>query len=140
MSVPEAERARRTLLDTDLCVVDKRAFFIRGCLDIPIVGGTNVFRWLVWVSLSEQSFNRAVDQWLKVGREKESPYFGWMNTRLPTYPETLNLKTNVHTCPVGERPQVELEPTDHPLALEQRFGISMARAEQLATQVVREWV
>ncbi|MGW1264432.1 DUF2199 domain-containing protein [Streptomyces drozdowiczii] len=33
---------------------------------------------------------------------------------------TLNLKTRVHTRPVGDRPFVELEPTDHPLAIEQR--------------------
>jgi hypothetical protein len=30
------------------------------------------------------------------------------------------LKTNVHTRARGLRPTVELEPTDHPLAVEQR--------------------
>ena len=51
--------------------------------------------------------------------------------RLPLYPNTLNLKTQVHTRPVGERPLVELKPTDHPLAVEQRHGITMDRVRRL---------
>jgi hypothetical protein len=39
----------------------------------------------------------------------------------------LSLKTMVHTQPVGVRPSIELEPTDHPLAIEQREGITVAR-------------
>jgi hypothetical protein len=42
------------------------------------------------------------------------------------------LKTNVHTREVGVRPLVELEPTDHPLAVEQRDGIAMARVQEIA--------
>ena len=44
----------------------------------------------------------------------------------------LSLKTNLHTKPVGERPTIELEPTGHPLATEQRDGITMARVRQIA--------
>jgi hypothetical protein len=137
--IPEAERAKRVLLDTDLCVIDKKYHFIRGCLDIPIVGTQDVFRWLVWVSLSEKNFDRAVDVWETQGRQSEPPYFGWLSTSLPYYPETLNLKTNVHTRPVGERPMIELEPTSHMLAVEQRQGIPLARAQGLASHVLQEW-
>lgn len=49
---------------------------------------------------------------------------------------TLNLKTHVHTRPVGERPCVELEPTDHPLAVEQRTGITLDRVLKIATAVL----
>jgi hypothetical protein len=34
--------------------------------------------------------------------------------------------------PVGQRPLVELEPTEHPLAVEQRQGISMQRVQAIA--------
>ncbi|MFD9541412.1 DUF2199 domain-containing protein [Streptomyces sp. NPDC060022] len=41
--------------------------------------------------------------------------FGWLSTELAPYSEgTSNLKTNAHTRPVGKRPVIELEPTDHP--------------------------
>jgi hypothetical protein len=139
VGIPEAERAKRSMLDTDLCVIDKTHYFIRGCLDIPIIGTQDVFRWLVWVSLSERNFNRAVGLWETLGRESEPPYFGWLSTTLPDYPETLNLKTNVHTGPVGERPRIELEPTSHPLAVEQRQGIPLSRAQNLANHILQEW-
>jgi hypothetical protein len=139
VGIPEAERAKRVLLDSDVCVIDKKHHFMRGCLDIPLIGTQAVFRWLVWVSLSEKNFNRVVDLWETPGRESEPPYFGWLNTSLPHYPETLNLKTNVHTRPIAERPQIELEPIDHPLVLEQRRGISLARAQSLARHLLQEW-
>ena len=132
-TVPDHERASRVLVDDDICVVDENHRFIRGCLDLPIIGG-GVFRWLVWVSLSETNFQRTMDLWDTNGRENEPPYFGWLSSSIAAYPETMNLKTHVHTTPRGERPTVELEPTDHPLSVEQRYGITEARAAHLAGQ------
>jgi len=91
------------------------------------------FSWGVWVSLSRENFRRMSQLWETPGRESEPPYFGRLSTILPIYePTTLDLKTNVHTQPVGIRPTIELEPTDHPLAVEQRTGITRARVQELA--------
>ncbi|MEU5161251.1 DUF2199 domain-containing protein [Streptomyces sp. NPDC020875] len=93
--------------------------------------------WEPAFSLSRESFSRTSDLWDRPGREAEKPYFGWLTTDLPVYPATtLNLKTHVHTRPVGERPFVELEPTDHPLAIEQRTGISPERVREIASSVL----
>lgn len=138
-AIPETERRSRARLNSDLCIIDNTNFFIRGCLDIPIVNTKGVFRWLVWASVSGKSFDLMLEHWEKAGRETDPPYFGWLNTRLPHYPDTLNLKVNVHTRPVGERPQVEVEPTNHPLAIEQRSGISRSRAQGLANLTLSEW-
>ncbi|APZ93323.1 hypothetical protein Fuma_02940 [Fuerstiella marisgermanici] len=51
---------------------------------------------------------------------------------LPLYPDTFLLKTHVHTRTLGLRPFVELEPTDHPLAVEQREAITMDRVREIA--------
>ena len=130
--VPEAERERRCEINADLCVIDDEEFYIRGRLEIPVIDGPGPFVWGVWTSLSRTSFLRATELWTTPGREGEKPYFGWLNSAIPLYPDTLNLKTLVHTRPVGERPWVELEPTDHPLAVEQRNGITMARVVEIA--------
>jgi hypothetical protein len=96
-----------------------------------------VFSWGVWVSLSRENFSRTADLWDTPGREAEKPSFGWLTTDLPVYPTaTLNLKTHLHTRPVGERPFVELEPTDHPLAVEQRTGITLDRVREIAASVL----
>ncbi len=42
----------------------------------------------------------------------------------------------VQTQPVGMRPLVELETTDHPLAIEQREGITMDRVLELAERIL----
>jgi hypothetical protein len=134
--IPQKERAKRATLSEDQCVIDGKHYFIAGNVEIPIKGSNQTFTYTVWVSLSEKNFMRAAALWHKKGREKEPPYFGWLSTRLPGYPDTVNIKTMVHTQPVGIRPTIELEPTDHPLAVEQRDGISRERIETIAELVL----
>ncbi|MFI8515135.1 DUF2199 domain-containing protein [Streptomyces sp. NPDC085460] len=125
------------LLSSDQCVINGQHYFVRGLLEIPVIGTDEVFSWGVWVSLSRDNFARAADMWDTAGREAEKPYFGWLTTELALYaPSTLNLKTQVHTRPVGRRPFVELEPTDHPLAVEQRTGITRDRVREIAEAVL----
>lgn len=122
-------------LEQEQCIIKAEHFFVRGRLVIPVTDaapGTE-FDWGVWVSLSRDNFARALSLWTTTGREREQPYFGWLSTELPLYqPSTLSLKTHVHTQPVGQRPLIELEPTDHPLAVEQRTGIMLARVQEIA--------
>lgn len=129
--VPEIERKRRFELNSDLCIMDEEHYFIRGCIKVPIVNSNETFIWDVWVSISENNFNRTMELWETEGRETEEPYFGWLSTSIPGYPDTLNLKTNVHTREIGISPIIELEPTDHPLAVEQREGITLQRVAEI---------
>jgi len=125
------------LLSADQCVIKGQHYFVKGLIEIPVLGLDDVFSWGVWVSLSPENFARMGDLWDTPGRESAEPYFGWLTTELPVYsPSTINLKTNVHTRPVGERPLIELEPTDHPLAVEQRRGITADRVRQIAETVM----
>jgi hypothetical protein len=125
-------------LSSDQCVIDNRHYFVLGRIAIPVVGWAEQFVWLAWVSLSQMNFSRACELWDRVGRENEPPYFGWLSSALPYEPSTLNLKVNLHTRPVGERPFVELEPTSHPLAVEQREGISPAKVQRIAERLIHE--
>jgi hypothetical protein len=144
LSLSEMEQKRRVTLSSDQCEVrgpnffDERDYFVLGNIDIPIIESTEIFRWSVWVSLSKVNYKRMGKLWNKEGRENEPPYFGWLSTSLPLYlyPETLSLKTNVHTQAVGIRPFVKLEPTDHPLAVEQRNGITLVRVQEIAELVL----
>ncbi len=134
--VPAAERELRCVLSSDQCIIDDKHFFVVGNLEIPVAGVGERFSWDVWVSLSDKNFTRACELWERPGRESEPPYFGWLTTSLPCYPNTLNLKTRVHTREVGRRPYVELEPAEHPLAVEQREGITMARVQEIAELIL----
>ncbi|WP_329176349.1 DUF2199 domain-containing protein [Streptomyces sp. NBC_01477] len=134
---PRFETDRDSTLSSDQCVIRGQHFFIRGLIEIPVIGGEDVFSWGVWVSLSKDNFARALEVWNTEGREAEKPYFGWLSTELALYSEsTTDLKTNAHTRPVGSRPFIELEPTDHPLAVEQRTGITYDRVREIAAAVL----
>ncbi|MGO9229254.1 MAG: DUF2199 domain-containing protein [Bryobacteraceae bacterium] len=134
-SIPPGDQERRGELFSDQCVIDDEHFFIRGLVEIPIIGSDELFAWGIWVSLSRANFERSCELWQDPRRVDEPDHFGWFCNSVPGYPETLHLKTAVHSRAVGLRPYIELEATDHPLAVEQRNGITTARVRQIAEQM-----
>jgi|SRR5262245_1780882 len=124
-AIAEDERRTRATLSTDFCLIDDTDFFIRAVLEIPIKGGSDVFAWGVWVTLSRPHFDRYVEIFESDPPPGEGPWFGWFSNRVPGYPDTLNLKTRIHLRSERQRPRVELEPTEHPLAVHQREGIPL---------------
>jgi hypothetical protein len=111
-------------------------FFVRGNVEIPVLDDHGSLVLTVWVSLSKTSFVRAADLWDDRRRVGEPPYFGWLNSDIPTYPAVRNMKTNVHSREPGLRPLVELEPTDHPLAVDQRQGVRPDKLFEIASRVL----
>jgi hypothetical protein len=130
---------KKSVLEDEICIIQAEHYFVRARLVIPVTDADDDFEWGVWVSLSRPNFSRMLDLWTTPGREKEPGYFGWLSTELPAYPQsTKNLKTTVHTDVIGARPHVHLEPTEHPLAVEQRDGITLHRVQEIADQLLAE--
>jgi hypothetical protein len=88
------------------------------------------------VSLSEASFLEISDHWDDQSRVGLGPYFGWLCTAIPEYPDTMFLKTMVHQRSVGTRPSVELAPSGHPLAVHQREGISATELKSIIEAIL----
>ena len=128
----EIERQSRAMLSSDYCTIDDNIFFIRAAIEIPLAEQTECFTWGVWVSLSAASMEKAQRARENFDRYAEGPLFGWLSTALPYESSTLNLKAHVHLRRPPLIPSVEIEPTAHPLAVEQRKGINMMRAIQIA--------
>ncbi len=134
---PEMAEEPGSVLGEEQCIIAREYFFVRAIIRLAVLDAADEFEWGVWVSLSEASFMRMNAMWELEGREDEPPMFGWLSTDLPLYePSTLNLESSVHTRPVGLRPLVELAPTRHPLAVEQRQGIMLERVQQFAEQLI----
>jgi hypothetical protein len=125
------EALSRATLTSDTCTLGDE-HFVRACLELPIIGGPGPFVYGVWVSLSQQSFEQFMAHATLRTRYLDGPYFGWFCTELAHWPSTLHLKTRVHLRPPPLRPVIELEPTDHPLAVAQREGITVERYRELA--------
>jgi hypothetical protein len=134
-SVPLDERAHRCVFNSDAGVVDGEHYFLRGCIELRIHGKGQPFIWGVWVTQSEASFHRFMSAWDQPDAEQPST-FGWLANTLPGYPETCALKTTAHGRKGDLRPLIVVDPTDHPLHVEQRDGITLTRADELEHLVV----
>lgn len=134
--IPEIERRMRCDCGSDHCIIDGKWFFVRGCIEIAVHGEKEPFVWGAWASLSNDSFASWSACFDKEIRSHIGPFFGWLNTRLKPYPNTVNLKTRVHLRDHGVRPRIEIEPSDHPLAIEQTGGISKERVAALYSAMV----
>ncbi|HEY2135514.1 MAG TPA: DUF2199 domain-containing protein [Xanthobacteraceae bacterium] len=130
--IPESERQARAELTTNFCSIDGDAFYIRGLIEIPVIGRTEKLAWGAWASLSSASKETVLRVWDRPDRDNEGPFFGWLGSAMPLYPTTLHLKTRVHLRAPPLVPYIELEPTDHPLAVEQRRGVTVERVIEIA--------
>lgn len=143
-SIPELEHERRCKLTPDLCEVDNEFFFVRGVIHIPVPGYEPGFGLGVWVSHERGNFQIYAKTFKRnqsiltrmhnyIRRNSKSdqigPFFGWLDTSILGFPETRRLKTMAYYRERGKlRPQIVVEPTDHPLAVAQREGISLDEA------------
>ena len=134
-----SEHDKRSIaqINDDLCKIDHPEgtdYFARVVLELPIHGAEEPFLWGVWVSLSKESFDKYTSSW---GEHDESDsYFGWFSNRLPYYPDTINLKTNVRPRNGNARPYLELQPSDHPLAVHYHHGLSAQEAQKIAEEAM----
>jgi hypothetical protein len=104
-------------------------FFIRGCLEIPVLDASEVFIWGLWALVKEEVFNEISDSWEEEGREtRRGPFKARLANSLSVYPETLNLRLRIVIQPVGTRPVFILEEEQHPLTTAQQHGISRLEA------------
>lgn len=127
--VPEEERSHRILLTSDICVIDDKDFFIRGVIEIPVHDYPEHFGFGVWVSQKRENFMTYMKNF---DSSAIGPFFGWLCTEIAYYDKTtLSLKTMAHFRDGGIRPSIELEQTDHPLAIDQRDGITLDRAWEI---------
>ena len=134
--VPEAEFSNRVELTKDQCVIDGKEFFVRGHIEIPIIGQSETLAFSVWSSLGEKSFLHLCDHWEDPDRGSDAPYFGWLCSPIHVYPSTIHLKLSVQSRSPGLVPLFTVEPPEHPLSQDQRNGITVQRWHRLAHELL----
>jgi hypothetical protein len=135
----ESEREKRAVLGSDQCIIDDDQYFLRGLIELPIIGFNDVFLWGAWVRVWKEDFEEISKHWEIPGRENMiGPYKGRLNNRLSEYPDTLNLKCTIRIQPIGSRPLFYLVEPDDSLAKEQREGISLERIQDIASRLMHK--
>jgi hypothetical protein len=135
--VPEAERPQRVKVNDDLCVIDDSLFYVRGIMEVPIIGGPPGarFGWGLWVAVSERSFARYRELW-DVDGSDEPPFRGLLAVSPIGYPDLLDAEVRVQLRSATERPLILPAHHDHPLFVEQRDGISVKRWLEIVATIV----
>jgi hypothetical protein len=128
----EAERATRAILNSDICTIDRKEHYVRGCLEIPVLESPESLVWGVWVSVSEDSLLYMLSKWNAEIAESEPPRFGWLSTWINGYPEPHDIRCHIFLRSGNLRPRIVLQSTDYPLAIEQHQGITLERVKQIA--------
>jgi hypothetical protein len=136
LAVPEDERTERIVLSLDQCVIDNTSFFLRGRIPIPVHGREEPFIWGVWAEVSPKNFLRAHELWHVPGRESTPPFAGYLNNEIPLYGNTIDLEVDVQTQVVGRRPSFFVRDATHPIATEQRDGISLERVGEINVAMI----
>jgi hypothetical protein len=106
-------------------------FGIHGNLEIPVAEWDEPFGWTIWASLTEEQAKWALNTWFDEDRVAAPPAGGYLLNTIPVYPNTHGLLVSVHWRAVGVRPLIRVEGDDHPLAAEQRDGITAARVDEV---------
>jgi len=129
------EREQRAIAGSDQCVIDEDQFYIRGCLEIPLLESDGVFLWGLWASVWKDDYLEISECWKEEGRETaHGPFLGRLGNSLKVYsPVTLNLKVSIKLRPVGERPLFLVENLDHPLAIAQQTGMTHQQVHDLVS-------
>ena len=113
--------------------------FIRSTLNVPVVDapvdGVQRFCWGIWVMVRGQDFRRIVMDTWETGMPEDEPMpVGVLGNEIPGYPNTLFMEVDVDARSATQRASVYFKNGGHPLAIEQRQGITMARVQEINEQ------
>ncbi len=120
------------ILTEDFCILNGEHYFVRCILELPLIGAAGErFAYGIWSTLSKPNFERYMATFDDGEQGELGPWFGWFSNRLKGYPDTLNIKCNVHPQNARQRPVITLQDADHPLAMESRDGITFDRLREI---------
>ena len=123
------ERDRRTKISRDLCHIDEQRFFLRGVLEVPVHDDADEpLRFGVWAEVENAVVARYIELY-RVDARDETPALGKLANAIRGYPDLLGHPLVVRFSTAKERPRLLLDPSDHPLAIDQRDGIGLERLE-----------
>lgn len=123
-------------ITSDWCITGDREYLVRVCLNLPVIDGPGPLSYGVWASVSEKSFNRMMELWDDPRCVEEPPYFSYLLINIGGYPKTWGLEAKLVTHSVTERPLLFLAPSDHPLVMEQREGITMTQVREIVERML----
>jgi hypothetical protein len=134
MRIHPREREARVDLHSDVAVLDKKHFFIRASMLVPIKGTEDHFVWGLWAEVSQDDFFAYCES-----AEKgivSGTYRGTLANSLPFYQDCLGIPVSVELQPENQIPQLFTPEGDSGLARHLRDGMTEQEARAYFESVV----
>lgn len=130
-ALADGDLARKIDHGEDACELDDERFFVRGRLQVPVSDTDTPLEWHVWVGVRASDYVRLVVP-ESDGAPVRRGYAGWLaNDLAPVYEGTLDLRVTIYADTFGGKPVVVVESHAHPLAMEQREGVTFQRLHEI---------
>jgi hypothetical protein len=115
-------------LSADLCIIANARFFVRGVVELPILGGGGKsLAYAIWAEVSHAGFGTYFKSLEAPEQAVGSQITGNFANRLQGFPETLGQACSIRLRAGNARPLVTLNAAEHPLAREQARGVTLDR-------------
>ena len=126
-------------IDSDFCIInypDQTYRFIRVILKQKVNNFNQHLEYGLWVSISGKSFSNYSENYKKDNYEEK--YFGWLNSCIPEYENTMNIPTTVTTGKGNERPEIiPHEDHTHKFVEDYYNGITKEEAEKRIHEMMK---
>lgn len=129
-AIPPDERKSRCKLTDDWCDIDRKDFFVRGILYVPIIDVAEQFCWGIWAKVGQQEFETYHANYSKDG-SLIPPFDGNISGEPPGYPDLDGHPVRIQLGTGKDRPEFTLLPSDHILYREQQNGITLHRTAEI---------
>ena len=106
-------------------------FFIRGCVMIPVRGGSDCFVWGLWAEVSQHTFERHIALFDADGSAEPLHSASLSVEDDERYRGINNLLVTIRFTTAARRPIFELMPSNHWLARHQRNGITLHQIQEI---------
>jgi hypothetical protein len=125
--IPENERAKRIKVNDDLCSIDGKLYFIRGVLEMPIIGTKETFDWGLWALLEKKDFDKYIELWnAKIAKNMKS-FEGFLEGAPRFYPDSNMVDITIQLRSKSKRPLFKIVSEQDEMGLDQRNGITMEK-------------
>ncbi len=129
-SLSYLDKYRRSRSNADLCTLDESRYFLRGLLPVPLSGQDDEFSWGIWVEIDKPIHDLYLSHY-NDDLSGEHPALGFIANAIPAFSGLGSEPVEIRFSDAKSRPSFYLLPSSaHPLAAEQRSGISPHRHHQ----------
>jgi hypothetical protein len=129
-ALPIEEIEERCQFNDDIYILDKKRYFVRGLIPLPVRDRFEPYSIGAWAEVSLESFQRIYDLWESDTQTAEPPFKGILANLVPGANNSLGSTLELQLTGPTTRPKFLITELGTELAKQQSHGISEHKAHE----------